>query len=122
MTKYKWSLLGLIVSTILFLLLLISPLTIFINSVIIPAEKMPVEILKLSNQQISLKDLAEGKNPFIKSDEAEKAYKEWYKNVPKKFNKSALGKFGQSFYHWNLFWIPIIIFSFMAFNYKKISK
>lgn len=107
MTKYKWSLLGLILSIILFIVFLISPLINFIDDALVPTKhyRPPIEI-------------------FITEDEelAEKCYKAWYKNVPKKFNWSALSEFGKSFYHWNLFWIPIIVFSFMTFNYKKINK
>ena len=109
MTKYKWSLLGLIISVIIFIVFLISPLINFINSSTIPAEPVPIEF--------------GSKNPFtIYAEGKGEAYQEWYKNVPKKFNRSALNKFGKSFYHWNLFWIPMIIFYFMAFNYKKINK
>jgi len=111
MTKYKWSLLGLVVSVILFLIFIISPVNDFINGAIIPAEPPPEEIEF---------DFGE----FAKMEETEKivykeAYDEWYNNAPKKFSRSALNKFGKSFYHWNLFWIPIIAFSFMAFNYRK---
>jgi len=118
MTKYKWSLLGLIISVILFISLLISPLITFINEAIIPAEPVPAEF------QIPPIDV------FIKgNEEASKASKEWYENrenwyenVPKKLSQHALSEFGKSFYHWNLFWIPIIVFSFMIFNYKNNRK
>ena len=95
MTKYKWSLLGLIISAILFLIFFIGPLISFINNAIVPAEPVPEGIHN---------------------------YSYWYENAPKIFNWRALREFGKSFYHWNLFWIPIIVFSFMAFNYKKSNK
>jgi hypothetical protein len=57
-----------------------------------------------------------------KEEAREKAYKEWYRYVSKKFIWSSLNVIWKSFYHWNLFWIPIIVFSFMAYNYKKLKK
>ena len=113
MTKYKWSILGSVLSMVLFLVFLISPFIKFVNEIvmIIPAEELPEEIA------IEL-----GHDPLEKY--LNKDYLEWKENVPKKqvFNWVALGEFGKSFYRWNLFWIPIIVFSFMAFNYKKNKK
>ena len=109
MTKYKWSLLGLIISVILFVIFLISPLINFINGAIIPAEPIP----KYFGSSNTIVIYLEGKG---------EAYEEWHKNVPKKLNQHALREFIKSFYHWNLFWIPIIVFYFMTFNYKKSNK
>ena len=126
MTKYKWSFLGLIVSIILFLLFLINPLTNFINKATIPAEPIPIEYKSTNPLMKYIDKELEHVNSFIEfveKDEArEMAYEEWYKNVPKKFNWSALSIFGKSFYKWNLFWIPIIIFSVLMANYKKERK
>ena len=81
MTKYKWSLLGLILSVILFISFLISPL---------------IELLDVLLKPFTVYFGGQPAEAFI--------------------------EFGKSFYHWNLFWIPIIVFSFMAYNYKKIKK
>jgi len=126
MTKYKWSLLGLIISTILFIVFLISPLIDFVNVAIIPAEAIPIELISSSSGYVLLQYLETDRytNPFIEISGAEKEqvkrnYKEWYENVPKTFNWHALNEFKKSFYHWNLFWISIIIFSVLTANYKK---
>ena len=110
MTKYKWSLLGLILSIILFIVFLISPLINFINEALIPAEPNP-----FVNEGTPIIEV------FI-DKEVQKDYLEWRKNAPKKISRYALSEFGKSFYHWNLFWIPIIVFYFMTFNYKKTNK
>jgi len=131
MTKYKWSFLGLIVSIILFLLFLINPLTNFINSIkIIPAEELPETIaIELAStnpflgfiygidKEKLIKIGIEDKKKF--EEMANKDYEEWYRNVPKKLDWSGLDVFGKSFYNWNLFWVPIIIFSVLMANYKK---
>ena len=117
MTKYKWSILGLVLSMVLFLVFLISPFIKFVNEIvmIIPAEELPEEIAI----ELGHNPLEKHLNKYLNKD-----YLEWEENVPKKqvFNWVALGEFGKSFYRWNLFWIPIIVFSFMAFNYKKNKK
>jgi hypothetical protein len=120
MTKYKWSFLGLIVSIILFLVFLISPLIDFIDNAIIPAEPRPNELIPSYENTLIKYIEIEHENPFIEYAETNKEiYQEWIENVPKKFNRYALSDFGKSFYHWNLFWIPIIIFSVLMVNYKK---
>ena len=131
MTKYKWSVLGLIISAILFLVFLINPLIEFSNlsnkTKFIPAEPIPEEIqAELYKNAMNVVNRLEEANidvNYFKELEVEKLlsedYQEWYKNVPKKFVWSTLSGIGKSFYHWNLFWIPIIVFSFMAVNYKK---
>ena len=119
MTKYKWSFLGLILSIILFLIFLISPLVNLSNkNVIIPAEPAPEKII-LAYILYNYPEENRDANQIVEAYEAKRAYQEWYENVPKKFNWSALSVFGKSFYHWNLFWIPIIIFSVLTANYKK---
>jgi len=120
MSKYKWLMLGLIVSIILFLLLLINPLTNFINkasiyykyvastdvlidfpnTIIVPLDKYIQGSIEKSRQEILIEV----------QEERLKLKKE--KNI-------ALRVFAESFYHWNLFWIPIIIFSVLMANYKK---
>ena len=135
MTKYKWSLLGLIISIILFLLLLINPLISFKNSIkFIPKEPIPeTTATELTNAnfivyseklaKVDVEDREKFKEMFNKDKEkANNDYKEWLISVPKKFVWSSLNVIFKSFYHWNLFWIPIIVFSFMTFNYKKINK
>lgn len=120
MTKYKWSLLGLIVSTILFIIFLIGPLVDFINEAIIPAEPIPDAII--SEYIKPLEKYTDGSNYeeiIKKKEKADKNYKEWYKNVPKKFNLPALIILGKSFITSDIFWIPVIVFSFLTFNYKK---
>ena len=52
----------------------------------------------------------------------EKEYQEWYDNVPKKFRWASLNIIWRSLYRFNFFWIPVIIFSFLAINYKKGSQ
>jgi hypothetical protein len=135
MNKYKWSLLGLIVSIILFLVFLINPLINFKGSIkFIPTEPLPetikIELASSNSPDALFYWVTIPKEKLIKVDPedeekftemANKDYKEWYKNVPKKFNWSSLNVIWKSFYHWNLFWISIIVFSFMAFNYKKKS-
>ena len=111
MNKYKWSLLGLIISVILFLVFMISPFDKFIDNAIIPAEPIP--------EGISPLPVIEDKPFRLILLEPNKEYAEWYKNVPKEFNQEAFKDFGKSFYHWNLFLIPIIFFSFLSYNYKK---
>ncbi|MHB8276031.1 MAG: hypothetical protein ACYDIA_00040 [Candidatus Humimicrobiaceae bacterium] len=134
MTKYKWSFLGLIVSIILFLLFLINPLINFKGSRrIIPVEPIPetiaIELASTNLFYATIYNIPKEKLINIDVEDREKFeemankdYEEWYKNVPKKYNWSSLNVFWKSFYHWNLFWIPIIIFSFMTFNYKKVNK
>jgi len=122
MTKYKWSLLGLILSIILFIVFLISPLINFINEPkIIPIKPVPIEFLPIESF-IEDNSIYKNKEYEISNAEKEMYYKEWYGNVPKKINRTAFSNFGKSFYHWNLFWIGVIVFSFMTFNYKKTNK
>jgi hypothetical protein len=135
MTKYKWSLLGLAVSVMLFLVFMIDPLITFIKvDKTIPAEKIPTEIYIDMMERIETieRELFDSGIEFDHREQMEieklvnTDYKEWYKSVPKKVDRNLLKisliKFGKSFYHWNLFWIPIIVFSFLAFNYRKSDK
>jgi len=118
MTKYRWSFLGLIVSIILFLVFLISPLIKFVNvSKFIPTEPGPLPPIELFINPLDKYIISA--EEIVEAYEAKRDYYEWYDNVPKKFNWSALSEFGKSFYHWNLFWIPIIILSVLTVNYKK---
>jgi len=138
MTKYKWSMLGVIVSAILFLIFLINPLISFKNSTrFVPTVEIPETIreeIKAAGlwidkgkvtglYQFVNPDLNIERKPLSKLEEiAIKDYEEWYRYVSKKFVWSSLNVIWKSFYHWNLFWIPIIVFSFMAYNYKKLKK
>ncbi len=126
MTKYKWSLLGLIVSSIVFIVFLINPLINFVNAPRYPTEPVPetlqVEMDKYFHESsiLLVTKLGLSEEDEEKAEQVREDYYEWRRNVPKKINlKSALREFGKSFYHWNLFWILIIVFSFMAYNYKK---
>ena len=138
MTKYKWSMLGVIVSAILFLIFLINPLISFKNSTrFVPTVEIPETIreeIKAAGlwidkgkvtglYQFVNPDLNIERKPLSKLEEiAIKDYEEWYRYVSKEFVWSSLNVIWKSFYHWNLFWIPIIVFSFMAYNYKKLKK
>ena len=132
MTKYKWSMLGVIASAILFLIFLINPLISFKNSTrFVPTEEIPETIreeikaagLYIDKGEVTGIDLFIKGKPLSKLQKiAIKDYEEWYRNVPKEFVWSSLNVIWKSFYHWNLFWIPIIVFSFMAYNYKKIDS
>jgi len=130
--------LGVIASAILFLIFLINPLISFKNSTrFVPTEEIPETIreeikaagLWIYKGEVTGLDLLVNpdlnieRKPLSKLEEiAIKDYKEWYRNVPKEFVWSSLNVIWKSFYHWNLFWIPIIVFSFMAYNYKKLKK
>lgn len=84
---------------------MINPLITFTNKSSIPSESPPEE---LAGNIIMI--YAEGKGDD---------YAEWYDSVPKKFNWNALKEFGESFLFPNLFWLPVIIFLFLAVNYKR---
>ena len=115
MTKYKWSLLGLIVSIILFLVFMINPLIEFSNlsnkTKFIPTEPIPEEIhaelyknaMDIVNRLKEF-DISMNTPHFLKERRnLVKIIKSGIKMFLKNLFGLTLSGIGKSFYHWNLF-------------------